>query len=65
MTVIDVLRIGDLELVNILDTFITITRADLKSVGFADGSRIAEDDWKDRKRPAILRESAKLFRNKT
>lgn len=34
-------------------------------VGLAAGSSTVEDDWKDWKRPVMLRFMVKLFRNKT
>ena len=46
-------------------TLIMITRVDLNSVGFAEGSSTVEEDWKDWKRPVISRDRAKLFLNKT
>jgi hypothetical protein len=42
-----------------------ITSFEQNSEGFAEGSRIVADDWKDWNSPAMSREIAKLFRNKT
>ena len=42
-----------------------MTNSERNSIGFAAGSRTLADDWNDWKRPAMSRDSAKLFRNKT
>jgi hypothetical protein len=44
---------------------IIITRFDWKREGLAAGSKMTEDAWKDWKRPAMSRERAKLFLNRT
>ena len=45
---------------------LTITMSvELKRSGFDAGSKMVPEDWKDRSRPSMLRDSAKLFRNKT
>lgn len=41
------------------------TSVDWNKEGFAAGSRMTEDAWKDWKRSVMSRERAKLFRNKT
>lgn len=46
-------------------TLIIIISVDRNKVGLAAGSRTVEDDWNDWKRPAILRDIAKLFRKST
>ena len=42
-----------------------MTSMDLNSMGFAAGSRMVEEDWKDWKSPAMSRDNAKLFLNNT
>jgi hypothetical protein len=42
-----------------------ITNLEQNNEGFADGSRIVADDWKDWNKPAISRDIAKLFLNRT
>lgn len=42
-----------------------MTGSDLKSIGLAAGSRTLADAWKDWNNVDMLRESAKLLRNRT
>lgn len=46
-------------------TLTIMTSVDLKSVGFAAGSSIMADDWKDWNKPVMSLDIAKLFRNST
>ena len=58
-------RYQDIPTSKIYLTFMIITSPDLKRLGLAVGSSTDDDDWKEWKSPAMLRERAKLFLNST